>query len=513
VKGANWIPADAFESRVTADVIDNLLQSAVDANMNTVRNWGGGIYQQEYFYTVADRLGLMVWQEFMFACAMYPRDSAFLENVSEEITYQIRRLSHHVSIILWSGNNENEAAVNGWYPEVKANELLYAVDYSVLYLDTVMPAVKKADPSRMFWPSSPSNGLISESPPVGRWADPGSSQFGDVHYYNYNADCTNVTILPRPRFASEYGFQSSPSIFAWQQVTDSSNFAFNGTFANHREHGSGGVDEQLLIQMRHHFLLPNDINNPVQFENYIYLSQCMQALCIKSESEHYRRTKGDAENTMGAIYWQLNDIWQAQTWSSLEYGGRWKMLHYYAKRFFAPFLVSSYESPLDHFGVYATSDLNKDLSGKLSVTLWNWAGKALNSWNVNFNVSKLGSVEIFRNSIAAIIAGRCSSRADCFLYLSATDQSGEILSTNVFFLSSLTQALLPTPNITLAKFTQTTSTTISFVIAADQVSPYVFLQTKYEGVFSDNGFLLLPNTPVALQFVARQPLQAGYLQP
>ncbi|KAJ3078493.1 hypothetical protein HK102_004465, partial [Quaeritorhiza haematococci] len=261
-KGTNWIPADCFESRVTGTVLRQQLESCVEANMNMVRVWGGGIYQQDAFYNLCDELGLMVWQEFMFACAMYPVDAAFLDNVREEAEHQVKRLMHHPSIVLWSGNNENEEAlVTGWYEPVKKNPFVYTVsvcgmgdgvvwagafllsvvgvarssgrggregmicqsecvdldflssslthpkkvDYHRLYHETIMPVVKQLDKTRAFISSSPYNGVISGGDPfTERYVadDKNNDAWGDVHYYNYKDNGLDVTKFRSPRFMS-----------------------------------------------------------------------------------------------------------------------------------------------------------------------------------------------------------------------------------------------------------------------------------------------------------------------
>jgi beta-mannosidase len=210
-KGTNWIPADAFESRVDTLLLRKLLTSCKEANMNMVRVWGGGIYQHDDFYEICNELGLMVWQEFMFACAMYPVDDGFLENVLLEADHQVKRLMSHPCIVLWSGNNENEEAlVTGWYEPTKKNPFLYAVDYHRLYHDTIMTTVKRLDTTRSFISSSPYNGTISGQPFTERYVSDFNNNdiYGDVHYYNYKDKGTDVWNFRKPRFMSEYGFQS-----------------------------------------------------------------------------------------------------------------------------------------------------------------------------------------------------------------------------------------------------------------------------------------------------------------
>jgi beta-mannosidase len=284
--------------------------------MNMVRVWGGGIYQQDCFYDICDELGIMVWQEFMFACAMYPVDEAFLISVRNETLCQVKRLMSHPCIVLWSGNNENEEAlVNGWYKGTKNNPFVYTVDYHRLYHETIMEAVLSIDHSRQFISSSPNNGVISYSPFVERFiSETGSNDdYGDAHYYNYKDRGTDVATYRTPRFMSEYGFQSMPSFSSIKGLCEKSDWNPLSPFWIQRNHHANGMEE-IISQMKYFFKLP-DYREPagiseVQFDNFCYLSQLSQAICIKAQSEHYRRSRSAKSNCMGALYWQCNDIWQ-----------------------------------------------------------------------------------------------------------------------------------------------------------------------------------------------------------
>ncbi|KAJ3613145.1 hypothetical protein NHX12_019397 [Muraenolepis orangiensis] len=215
MKGSNWIPAHAFQDLVTPASVRRLLESAVEANMNTLRVWGGGVYQQDLFYSICDELGVM---DLMFACALYPTEEDFLSTVREEVLQQVRRLKSHPSVVVWSGNNENEAALaTDWFGIPAAQRPLYLKDYVRLYVDNIRAVVLEEDQSRPFLASSPTNGLASE---LQGWVaeDPYDPHYGDTHYYNYTHDCWDWTQFPRTRFASEYGFQSWPSFSTLQKV-------------------------------------------------------------------------------------------------------------------------------------------------------------------------------------------------------------------------------------------------------------------------------------------------------
>ncbi|GBM74431.1 Beta-mannosidase [Araneus ventricosus] len=320
-KGSNWIPADSFQERVTPQYIEDLLQSAKEANMNMLRVWGGGIYESDEFYETADRLGLLIWQDLMFACALYPTYQDFLSSVSSEVTQQVRRLQHHPSLLLWAGNNENEQAISGrWWPVVDQHLVQYKADYVKLYIDTIMPLVANEDPTRTFLPSSPSNGpeTVRE-----RWIsnNPQDNLYGDVHYYNYFGNEWDPDTYPRARFVSEYGFQSLPSFESLANVSNPEDWIYplNDAMKHRQHHMFGNLQMESMILK--HFRLPSSSCGIQGFKDLLYLSQIVQAVAIKTETEKYRRSQSEVVNgegkTMGALYWQLNDIWPAPSWASI----------------------------------------------------------------------------------------------------------------------------------------------------------------------------------------------------
>jgi len=268
---------------------------------------------------------------------------------------------------------------------------------------------------------------------------------------------------------------------------------------NHRQHyppqsGTAGLVQQVKL----HFPFPNSTDPVKSFQDFLYLSQCTQALCVKSESEHFRRGKGEPYNTMGAIYWMTNSIWQAPSKASIEYGGRWKVLHYYSKNFFNPVLVSSFENPRDSYHVHLTSDSLEKISGTVTISLWTWEGKVANSWTSQFTFGPLESKELYANNISTML--QSLKREQGLFVLEARDTKSNLLSSNVFYLSSIGQVSLPTVKVAMQAFTQVSGSQIDFQIESDQVSPFTFLETTLCGHFSNNAFLLLPNNPLTLSF-------------
>lgn len=286
-------------------------------------------------------------QDLMFACALYPTDDEFLASVRTEVEQQVQRLQYHPSVVIWASNNENEMAIAGpWWPEVLLWNTNLRESYEKLYVDTIRTIVQILDPSRPILNSSPTNGPLSQSQPQSIARTPNDPKYGDIHHYDYLSDSFEWTNYPSTRFASEYGFQSYPSFTALTSVSSPADWKYPLT-ANilHRQHRLTG-EAEIKIQMKMHFPEVGS-GGTNKLKSFIYLSQLYQAIAIKTESEFYRRNRFiDPETglgkTMGALYWQLNDVWQAPTWSSIEYGGKWKMLHYFARRFFFPIQVIPY---------------------------------------------------------------------------------------------------------------------------------------------------------------------------
>ena len=484
IKGSNWIPADAFTGRVSTEQLDRLLTSAVLSNQNMVRVWGGGIYQQDEFYELCNQKGLLVWQEFMFACSLYPRDAEFLENVRKEIIFQIRRLSHNPSIVLWSGNNENQDTA------VRAGTRA-SVDYVALYDDVIRLTVYQEDLSRPFWPSSPSNGdLVVDIPRalfIQRWGESQNTSYGDIHRYDYLSQCTDVSMYPRPRFVSEYGFQSYPSILSFIPVmNDVSDLDIDSPFMLHRQHHPSG-NMQLLNQIQMHFKLPNNTDRVTRFDNLIFLTQIVQGICMQSQTEHYRRIRNETGHTMGTMYWQLNDIWQAPSWSSIEYDGRWKALHYIVKRYYQPVLVSAYQMSNTLY-VYVINDEATHLKGDVSTVTITWTQSIIDQKHINI------SVPAFSSSLVLTLPNlkdTCSDLRNCYVYMELySADTTNILSSNFYFPVPFREVSLPNSVIKIEDCTQTNDTVFRIKLFANAVTLYVFLETKYSGYFSDNAFIV-----------------------
>jgi beta-mannosidase len=365
-KGADVIPFDSFPNRVTPEIHRNILQAARDAHMNMVREWGGGYYESDDFFDICDELGIMVWQEFMFGGDMVPGDVAFQENVRQEAVDQIKRLRDHPSIVVWCGNNEVET---GWWHWGDRQEFKASIspdtrdrvwqDYVILFGDILRSAVTQyADPVP-YTPSSPSANFEEI---------PDNQHNGDMHYWQVwhaQAPASDYT-LQFPRFMSEYGFQSFPEMRTIATFAKPSDYDIRSTVMQAHQKNKGGNERILTYMLR-------EYHEPKDFASFVYLSQVQQAEIIKIGAEHLRRQR---PRTMGSLYWQLNDCWPVASWASIDYYGRWKALHYYARRFYDDVLISPFLHD-DKVNVYVVSDKLQPLSGTIHMRLLDFSGSVL----------------------------------------------------------------------------------------------------------------------------------------
>lgn len=321
--GADYIPEDNLLGRVTKERTRNLLEQCVNANFNTIRVWGGGYYPDDFFFDACDELGLLVWQDFMFACAAYDLTEEFEENITKEFVDNIIRIRHHACLGLWCGNNEMELFIRNTATYTDRHRS----DYIKMYEYILPKVLKEYDPNTFYWPASPSSG--------GCMDNPNDENRGDAHYWTVWHDNAPFTDYRKHyfRYLSEFGFQSFPSLKTVETYTlPEDRNIFSYIMEKHQRNNA--ANGKIMNYMSQYFLYPTD------FSTILYASQLLQAEAIRYGVEHFRRHRG---RCMGTIYWQLNDIWPVASWSSIDYYGRWKALHYYAKRFFTPILLSCQE--------------------------------------------------------------------------------------------------------------------------------------------------------------------------
>lgn len=478
-KGGNWIPADNFLNRIDAARYAHLLHAVQAANMNMLRVWGGGIYENEKFYELCDELGLMVWQDFMFACSMYPAQPADLANLEQEAIHQVKRLRNHPSLVLWCGNNEVEAGWKGWGWQQQCPDSVWQ-DYLKIFHGVLPKVCATYDPARPYWPSSPTSYNQED------W--PGSPNSGDMHYWGvwHGAEPFAAYLQQTPRFMSEYGFQSFPQLKTIKQFALPEDYDLaSPVMVTHQKHGRG--NELIRTYTLREFLEPKD------FASFLYVSQIVQAEGLKLGTEHLRRLR---PRCMGALYWQIDDCWPVASWSSIDYYGRWKALHYFARRFFSPILVSPHHDSTK-VEVYIVSDERAPEAATLHLSLIEFNGKVLRQEERPVWVRALSSTNYFSfNKNEWLPAGE-EQRA--FLLAELRAANGEVLSANTLLFKPVKELRLPSSQI--SKQVTATANGFQITLAADQFASHVFLTAdEHEGFFTDNYFHLVPGRPVTVEF-------------
>ena len=473
MKGANWIPCDAFENRQTPARYRDLLKSAADANMNMIRLWGGGQFEKDAFYDICDELGILVWHDQMFSCAVYPGDADYLATVKEELKHQIKRLRDHASIALWCGDNECVGALK-WFGESRADPAYYKHELEARHA-VQDEAVRTYDPDRAFWPSSPCAG-------PGNYADnwKNDSQ-GDMH--NWQVWHANKSFEEyykyRPRFCSEFGYQS----FSSREVAETfcAPERLNPTSPDFEWHQKNrGGNQRMLETMARYFRFPQGT------DAMLYLSQVQQSIAIKTAVEGWRAQR---PRCMGTLFWQLNDNWPVASWSSIEYGGKWKHLQYHAKRFFSPVAVVG----LPGGRIAAFNDTADDVSAELKVERWSFAGEivAEERWHEKLSAD---SVKTWTDKIPSAASEKAN--ADTFLVLTLRTKYGEFTNDWLFDYYKAYDLAKATVEASFGGFRVTLSTD----------KPVFFAWANVKGIpgeFDDNSFTLLPDRPRTLTFVPK----------
>ena len=475
MKGANWIPADALPAACTPELTEKLLRAAVDANMNMIRVWGGGTYEQDWFYDLCDRLGLLIWHDFMFSCSLYPATEEFLEGVTDEVTYQVNRLSHHACIALWCGDNELLGALN-WFPEAKKNRDRYLVAYDRLNR-TIEHQVKFADETAIWWPSSPSPGLMNFGD---AWHDDRS---GDMHFWSVWHEGRSFEHYRdvTPRFCSEFGFQSFPSMPTIRKFASTKDLNIASPIMEAHQKNAGG-NARIAETMFRYFRFPMD------FENFVYLSQVQQGLAIRTAVEFWRSTK---PHCMGTLYWQLNDTWPVASWSSLDHGGAWKLMHYMASDFYAP--VAAFAIPAKDGGSIAIMGVN-DMAASVPAIVSVFALSA------DGTKQDLGIHTTILPADKAIEIVRINSNqipADAILIV-VTRPDGAPPIARHFAPKPYKAYDFRDPKISAMK--ASTADTLAVTLMAEYPAYFVALECGIPGQFSDAAFDLIPGEPRTVQF-------------
>jgi beta-mannosidase len=484
-KGSNWIPADSFPTGINDEYLESLIRSAAETHQNMLRVWGGGFYEEERFYDLCDRYGILVWQEFIFSCSIYPLDDPnFVENVRLEVVENIRRLRHRASLALWCGNNEMEWiwAREDWNWDRPEQQNLKAA-YDQFFHHT-LPAWRLAeDPDHTYWPSSPS----SDTP----FIDPNGQRQGDSHYWDVWHGRKPFTAYrdQYPRFMSEFGFQALPPLATIRTYADEADWNITSyIMEQHQKNASG--NSLMVGQMLDTFRLPKD------FASMAYLSMALQAEGIRYGVEHWRR---HPERVGGILYWQLNDCWPVASWSSLDYFGRWKALHYAARRFYAP-LMLSIEDKTPEQGVYVSNDWLEPWEGTLNWTLETLEGEKLTTGRAPVKVAPQASTRVCKLDFSNQIT---DDNLRKLVFIAELWQGDHFFSRKTAFFVPIKHLSLTDPAITANLQSQNGELIVELVSRSLALLVEVSL-IGADVVFSDNYFNLPPGR--SIQITSRLPV-------
>lgn len=492
-KGANYIPSDNFLPRVTPENYKRTILDAAGVNMNMLRVWGGGIYENDVFYDLCDEHGIMIWQDFMFACSMYPAEGALLDNIHQEAVDNVKRLRNHACIALWCGNNECQDAWLGWgwKCEIERQNKEYAdkiwAQYRQQYHVTLPGVVREYAPGTFYWPSSP---FAFEGEMSG-------TTDGDRHYWSVWHGKAPISDYDseKSRFFSEYGFQSFPefdSVKRYAPYPEDWDIRSEVMMSHQRggDHANGLIETYLL----------NEYKKPRDFRAFLYMNHVLQGDAIKTAIESHRR---QMPYNMGTLFWQHNDCWPVASWASRDYYGRWEAQHYYVRKAYDDILISSVVEG-DDLKVYAVSDRLENTSGRLQLQVCQFDGTVVHHWGKSVGISGNDSRVCFSAPLAKLLEG--ANRGTVYVRVDYTDKSGRVYHNN-YCLGK--QKDMDYPKVDLQTEVRSIEGGYEVTVSADKFARAVCLSVAdNESVYSDNYFDVQPKSSVQVQVRTRLSAEA-----
>ncbi|KAF7377216.1 Glycoside hydrolase family 2 protein [Mycena sanguinolenta] len=536
--GTNIIPFDPFYARTTTEQVRWVLESAVLSGQNMLRVWGGGIYQPDSeetgvydFYSLCDELGILAWSEFIFSDTLYPINDFYLESIEPEVRQNVRRTNRHPSVAQWAGGNEIEGIVISVNNSM-ANGTIYLDQFVTLFQDFLHDIAISETHSVPYTDCSTTNGVLSLDPYTLRFRNgtPGDI-YGNSERYNYDASqAFNYSTFPVSRFVNEFGFHSMPSFYSWEEVLQSpDDFSFNSTVVASRDHhppagnfsfpnpnapqGQAQMTEAVELWLP----TPSTSDSNQTFAQWCWSTQIFQSMTMMSEISWYRRGAGQGENNLGALVWQLNDIWQGVSWSSIEYSGRWKVLQYGITTTFSPVTIYPFWTPDNQtLEVIVTSDRWETVAGSAQLTWYDWSGNMLNTSTHDFTIPTLNNSLISAASGLDVILPTGQNATDVWMLLNLTAQVENKTVTNEQYFTPMSLADVPLVDPQI----QVNSTSdLTFTLSAKGgVAPWTWLDHPAGtiGVFVDNttglpsnGFYLVPGIDRTLKFLLNGNLSAN----
>ncbi len=474
-KGANFIPDDALLPNVTPERYKRILEDVKAANMNMLRVWGGGIYEDDKFYDEADRNGILIWQDFLFACTTYPHDPLFLKRVEAEAEYNIKRLRGHASLAMWCGNNEIYEGVRYWGWKNKYTAEAFAEmnrGYDVLFRQLLPDMVKRFDSDRFY---------MHGSPYEANWGRPESWKIADSHNWGtwYGRKPFESFDSEIPRFMSEYGFQAFPEMKTIRTFAEEKDFELESPVMN--AHQKATIGNALIKQTMSLYY-----KVPAKFEDLVYVGLVLQGHGMRHGIEAHRRNR---PYCMGSLFWQLNDSWPVVSWSSIDYYGNWKAMQYQSQRAFAPVLINAIKEG-DDLCVYLISDELQDRDNvRLTVELMDFDGKSHGKWTQNGKLAANTSMLFLKKRVDEFLSKQ--DAATSFLRFTLKAKNGAALADEVFYFAYPKDQKLPEARIETS--VKKRGEAIEMTLKTDKLARDIFIEVPVQGVrFSDNFFDLLP---------------------
>ncbi len=478
-KGSNWIPADSFPTRISRERLEGLLGDAARAHHNMIRVWGGGFYESEDFYDLCDAYGLLVWQDFIFSCSIYPLDDeAFIENIRQEVVDNVQRIRHRASLALWCGNNEMDWGWEEWGWSDGAS-LDFREPYRQFFYETLPGWLAELDPDTPYWFSSPTSGTPFE--------DSNSNEKGDAHYWEvwHGAKPFSAYREQFPRFMSEFGFQSLPPLKTIQYYADETHWNLTDYMIEHHQRNPY-ASALFMGQMALHFMMP------VDFPALVYVTMVLQAEGIRYGVEHWRRNR---HRVSGTLYWQLNDCWPVASWSSLDYFGRWKAFHYASRRFYAPVLLSIEDDEQNGImKVHLTSDLSDQWEGEIRWRLIRLDGELVDGDEAPMTVDGQSSKMVFEKDFSHLDLAEKRR----MVFVAQLVEDGKITATRLTTFVRNKHLQLEKPQLSFNLREEGDA----LLIAVNAYNLARYVELSLEGadvVFSDNYFDVLPGEAVHIQ--------------
>lgn len=470
-KGTNYIPQDIILTNVSKKDYRKLFEDVKNANMNMIRIWGGGIYEDDYFYQLADENGILVWQDFMFACSTYPGDSTFLENINKEAIYNIKRLRNHPSLALWCGNNEIYEGIKYWGWNRRYEKDIYEkmkADYDNIFRNILDKAVKKYDHQRSY---------IHTSPDTANWGRPATQGYGDIHYWGiwYGKEMFDAMDTLNLRFVSEYGFESFPEMKTILTFASEKDLSINSDVMVHRQKSSIG-NELIETYMQNYYRMPDS------FDDFLYLGLILQGHGISYGIETNRRQRPVC---MGSLYWQLNDSWPAISWSAIDYYKNKKALYYHSRDAFAPLILSAQQkdSTID---LYAISDLLEPVeNAEVIISIEDFKGKTVNSKTFVCNIGANTNTFVASFETDNLLAGH--NKTDVLMNMQILNSKKEKVFEGIKYLALPKELNLTAPKI--EKEVRYDGNQIQITLTTDVLAKDIFIEIPAQGAdFTDNFF-------------------------